>query len=98
MVLATTGADGPLAMPARGWFVAVVLAVSSGVVSHGLIAWAQQRVAVGTVAMLQLAQPALGVLWAAALLGEAVRPVQLIGMALVLAAVATIARTAATRR
>jgi len=61
------------------------------VASHGLITWAQRRVAVGTTSMLQLAQPALGVLWAATFLAEPVQPLQLIGMAIVLGAVGTIA-------
>ena len=65
--------------------------VTAGVVSHGLIAWAQQRVPVGTISMLQLGQPGLGVLWAATFLGESVQPIQLGGMAIVLSAVGTIA-------
>jgi drug/metabolite transporter (DMT)-like permease len=92
ITLATSGPAEMFGLSAKGWLIVAVLAVTSGVVSHGLIAWAQQRVAVGTVSMLQLAQPALGVLWAATFLGESVRPAQLAGMALVLGAVATIAR------
>jgi drug/metabolite transporter (DMT)-like permease len=95
VTIATAGPAEMLGVSAKGWAVVTVLAVTSGVVSHGLIAWAQQRVAVGTVAMLQLAQPALGVLWAATFLGESVRPAQLAGMAIVLAAVATIAHRTA---
>jgi drug/metabolite transporter (DMT)-like permease len=94
----TAGPAEMFGVSARGWLVVAVLAVTSGVVSHGLIAWAQQRVAVGTVSMLQLAQPALGVLWAATFLGESVRPAQLAGMALVLGAVATIAHRTTHRR
>jgi drug/metabolite transporter (DMT)-like permease len=56
-----------------------------------LLAWAQSRVAVGTISMLQLAQPGLGVLWAATLLGEAVTPVQVLGMVIVLGAVGAVA-------
>ena len=86
----------------RGWAVVAVLAVTAGTISHGLLAWAQSRVAVGTISMLQLAQPGLGVLWAATLLGEAVTPVQVLGMVIVLGAVGTIAwqttRTAPPRR
>ena len=70
-----------------------MLALTAGVVSHGLIAWAQQRVPVSTISMLQLAQPGLGVLWAATFLGEPVAPIQLVGMAIVLGASATIARS-----
>lgn len=97
ITLLSSGPREAFALSGRGWVVVAVLAVTSGVVSHGLIAWAQQRVAVGTVSMLQLAQPALGALWAAAFLGESVRPSQLAGMALVLAAVAVIARVTARR-
>lgn len=91
--LATVSDRGDLVgLSAKGWLVVAVLAVSSGMVSHGLITWAQQRVAVGTISMLQLCQPALGVLWAATFLDESVQPVQLLGMAIVLGAVGTIAR------
>jgi drug/metabolite transporter (DMT)-like permease len=95
--LITAGPAAVFGVSAKGWLVVTMLAVSSGVVAHGLITWAQPRVAVGTVSMLQLTQPALGVLWAATLLGESVRPVQVAGMALVLGAVATIARRTARR-
>jgi drug/metabolite transporter (DMT)-like permease len=98
ITLLTAGPAETLGVSAKGWLIVTVLAVTSGVVSHGLIAWAQQRVAVGTVSMLQLTQPALGVLWAAAFLGESVRPVQLAGMALVLSAVAMIAHRTARRQ
>ena len=78
-------------LTATGWAIVAVLAVTAGTISHGLLTWAQARVAVGTISMLQLAQPGLGVLWAAAFLGEAVTPVQVLGMAIVLGAVGTIA-------
>ncbi len=92
IALITAGGPGELVdLSARGWFVVALLAVTAGVVSHGLIAWAQQRVPVGTVSMLQLGQPGLGVLWAATFLGESVQPIQLVGMAIVLSAVGTIA-------
>jgi drug/metabolite transporter (DMT)-like permease len=97
VTLATSGPGEIVGLSARGWLVVAVLAVTSGVASHGLIAWAQQRVAVGAVSMLQLSQPALGVLWAASFLGESVRPLQIAGMALVLAAVAAIARVTIRR-
>ena len=92
IALITAGGPGELVdLSARGWFVVALLAVTAGVVSHGLIAWAQQRVPVGTISMLQLGQPGLGVLWAATFLGESVQPIQLGGMAIVLSAVGTIA-------
>ena len=45
-----------LALTPRGWLFVVLLAITAGVVSHGLIAWSQRRVAVSTIAMLQLVQ------------------------------------------
>jgi drug/metabolite transporter (DMT)-like permease len=91
--LLTTGGPGELvALSAKGWLLVALLAVTAGVVAHGLISWAQGRVPVGTISLLQLGQPGLGVLWAATFLGESVQPIQLPGMAIVLAAVGTIAR------
>lgn len=92
IALATADTSGATAtLTPRTWLLIATMAVVSGVVAHGLIAWAQQRVAVGTISLLQLTQPALGVLWAAVLLGEAARPVQLAGMAVVLVAVGLVA-------
>jgi drug/metabolite transporter (DMT)-like permease len=95
IALATGRGRDLLGLTPRGWLFVVLLAITAGVVSHGLIAWSQRRVAVSTIAMLQLAQPGLGVLWAATFLGESVTPVQLLGMAIVLAAVGAIARASA---
>ena len=92
LALVAGGGSAPLVgLTATGWVVVAVLAVTAGTISHGLLAWAQSRVAVGTISMLQLAQPALGVFWAALVLGEAVTPVQVLGMVIVLGAVGTIA-------
>lgn len=95
VTVVTAGPAEMFGLSTTDWAIVAGLALTSGVVAHGLIAWAQQRVAVGTVSMLQLAQPALGVLWAGTFLGEAVRPAQVVGMAFVLAAVAAIARRVA---
>lgn len=78
-------------LSAKGWLLVVLLALTTGVTSHGLITWAQRRVPVGTISILQLAQPALASLWAATLLDESVQGVQIVGMAIVLAAVGSIA-------
>jgi drug/metabolite transporter (DMT)-like permease len=94
--LAVAGGPGELVgLSAKGWLVVSVLAVTAGVVSHGLIAWSQRRVPLGTISMLQLVQPGLGVLWGATFLGEGVVAIQLVGMAVVLGAVGTIARRSA---
>jgi drug/metabolite transporter (DMT)-like permease len=92
--IALVSAGGPaslVALSTKGWVLVAALAIMAGVVSHGLIAWAQRRIPVGTISMLQLGQPALGVLWAATFLGESVKPIQLLGMAIVVCAVGTIA-------
>lgn len=78
-------------IPQHGWILIVVMAITSGVVSHGLLAWAQQRVAVSTISMMQVSQPGLATLWAFIVLGETVRPLQIVGMIVVVIAVALIA-------
>lgn len=77
-----------------GWILIVVMAVTSGVVSHGLLAWSQQSVPVSTMSLLQLGQPGLSTFWAWLILDESVKPPQIIGMAVVLFAVGNIARIA----
>ena len=62
-----------------------VLTLLTGTVAHGLIVFAQRTVPVGTMSMLQVAQPALAVLWSVLLLSARVRAVQVVGMALVIA-------------
>ena len=91
VLLTGGGFHGLVGLSGTGWLLVAVLAVTAGMISHGLLTWAQGRVAVGTISMLPLAQPGLGVLWAAAFLGESVTPVQVVGMAIVLGAVGLIA-------
>ena len=92
------GRPGLIDVSAKGALLIATMAVSSGLVAHGVIAWAQQRVPVSTISILQLAQPGLGTFWAFVFLGEDVRPIQLVGMAVMLAAVGTIAVGAARQR
>jgi drug/metabolite transporter (DMT)-like permease len=61
------------------------LALLTGVVAHGFIVFAQHTVPVGTISLMQVAQPALAVAWAYVLLDQDLRPIQLVGMALVIA-------------
>jgi drug/metabolite transporter (DMT)-like permease len=63
----------------------VLLTVLTGTLAHGLIVFAQRTVPVGSISIMQVAQPALAVIWSVLLLGRSVRPVQVAGMALVLA-------------
>ena len=76
----------------------VLLAVLTGTGAHGLIVYAQKTIPVGTIGLMQVAQPAIAVLWAYLLLDQTIVPIQLAGMALVvigLVAVVTITRRAA---
>lgn len=71
-------------MTAKGWFVAVLLSVMTGMLAHGLIAAAQRDVDVGTISILQVSQPAIAVGWGYVILGEAIKPIQAPGMLLVI--------------
>lgn len=75
-------------MAARGWWVALLLAVLTGMVAHGCIAFAQQHLPIQTITVMQVAQPALATLFAFMILGEAVRAPQVVGMALVIVGIA----------
>lgn len=67
------------------WWYIVALAVLTGTVAHGFIVFAQRSVPVGTIGIIQVAQPALAVGWAYLLLDQELRPVQVLGMVLVIA-------------
>lgn len=75
-------------MASRGWAVAALLAVLTGMVAHGCIAFAQQHLPIQTITVMQVAQPALATLFAFFILDEAVRPPQIVGMALVIVGIA----------
>lgn len=84
-------------MTGRGWVVVVALAALTGMVAHGCVAFAQQHLPIATITIMQVAQPALAVLFAFVILGEAVRPLQMVGMALVIVGIALFTRTAQRR-
>jgi drug/metabolite transporter (DMT)-like permease len=71
-------------MPARGWVAAGLLAVLTGMLGHGLIAFAQRELHIATIGIIQVAQPALAVGWSYLVLGEEIALAQLPGMALVI--------------
>lgn len=75
-------------VPAEGWFAAALLAVMTGMLAHGLIAFAQREVDVGTIGILQVSQPALAVGWAYLLIDESIVAAQVPGMVLVIAGLA----------
>lgn len=81
----------------RGWWVAALLAVLTGMVAHGCIAFAQQHLPIQTITVMQTAQPALAVLFAFFLLSEEVRWPQMIGMALVTVGITLFTRASQRR-
>jgi drug/metabolite transporter (DMT)-like permease len=84
LAVIVTVRGGATEITARGWVVVFALLVITGVTAQGLITYAQSHVPVATIAVMQVAQPALSVLWAALLIGESVRAVQVTGMVVVL--------------
>lgn len=75
-------------LSAKGWVAVALLSVLTGMLGHGLIAFAQREVDVATIGIIQVAQPALAVCWSYAILGEQIRPAQVPGMILVIVGLA----------
>lgn len=74
----------------------LALTLLTGTVAHGLVVFAQRSVAVGTISLMQVAQPALAAIWSVLFLSQTVRSIQILGMVLVV--VGLIAVTAQTQR
>jgi drug/metabolite transporter (DMT)-like permease len=91
-----------LHVPAHGWIYIGTLGLLTGVLSHGLIVFAQHHLPVATISILQVAQPALAVGWAFVLVDERVDSWQIVGGLIVIASLAlfvvTARRVEATRR
>lgn len=94
MALLIAGGGVITDMTARGWAMVIVLAVLTGMIAHGCIAFAQQHLPIATITVMQVAQPALAVVFAFLILGEEVRPLQVLGMALVIVGIALFTRAA----
>lgn len=77
-----------LNVPAHGWIYIATLGLLTGVLSHGLIVFAQHHLPVATISILQVAQPALAVGWAFLLVDERVDVWQVVGGAIVVASLA----------
>ena len=75
-------------LSARGWLVVAILIFLPGMLRHGCIVVAQQHLPVATIGIMQTAQPALAVVFAFLILGEEVRPPQIVGMLLVITGLA----------
>jgi len=71
-------------IPAHGWPWLITLAIANGVIAHTMILVAQKHLALGTISTMQTAQPGLAAGAAWLFIGESVRPVQFIGMAMVI--------------
>jgi drug/metabolite transporter (DMT)-like permease len=66
-----------------GWTYTLILTLLTGVAAHGLNVYAQKTIPIGTIGIAQVAQPALAVVWAFALLGEELQGWQMVGIAVV---------------
>ncbi len=87
-IAAIIAGSGVFGLSAKGWLVVVILTLLTGMLSHGCIVFAQQHLPVATIGIMQTAQPALAVCFAFVILGEEVRPPQVVGMALVVTGLA----------
>ena len=68
----------------------VVLTLLTGVVAHGLIVFAQRKVPIGIMSVMQVGQPALAVVWSAIFLSQSIRALQVLGMVMVVFGLATV--------
>jgi drug/metabolite transporter (DMT)-like permease len=66
-----------------GWTYTLILMCTSGVAAQGLVVFAQKSIQIGTIAIAQVAQPALAVVWSFLVLGEVVNGRQVAGIATV---------------
>jgi drug/metabolite transporter (DMT)-like permease len=71
-------------MSRTGWTYMLVLTFLTGVAAHGLNVYAQKTIPIGTIGIVQVAQPALAVLWSFLLLGETLRGWQVVGITIVM--------------
>ncbi len=82
---------------AKGWVMVVIMTVTSGLVSHGLVAWAQKSVPISTISIMQVAQPGIATFWAWLILHQGITFTQVIGMIVVMGAIAAVAWMSATQ-
>ena len=74
----------------RGVVYIAVLTLLTGVLAHGLIVFAQRNVPIGIMSLMQVGQPALAVVWSAIFLSQSIRPLQILGMAMVVSGLAAV--------
>jgi drug/metabolite transporter (DMT)-like permease len=84
-VLPLAIADGDVfGLSRTGWTYTLVLTALSGVAANGLMVFAQKTIQIGTIAIAQVVNPVLAVVWSFLLLGETLRPGQVVGIAIAL--------------
>jgi len=71
-------------MSGTGWTYTLILTLTSGVAAQGLLVYAQKTIQIGTIAIAQVAQPALAVVWSYLLLSEVINARQALGIAIVM--------------
>ena len=69
-------------MTTTGWTYMLILTFLSGVAANGLMVYAQKTIQIGTIAIAQVVNPAIAVVWSFLLLGETVLLGQAIGIAI----------------
>jgi drug/metabolite transporter (DMT)-like permease len=69
-------------MSRTGWTYMLILALVSGIAAQGLMVFAQRTIAIGTIAIVSVVQPALAVVWSYLLLDEKLRDGQIVGIAI----------------
>jgi drug/metabolite transporter (DMT)-like permease len=69
-------------MSGTGWTYMLILTFLSGVAANGLMVYAQKSIQIGTIAIAQIVQPAIAVVWSFLLLSETVRGRQAVGIAM----------------
>jgi drug/metabolite transporter (DMT)-like permease len=75
-------------MSGKGWSYMLILTLLIGVAGHGLMVFAQKTIAIGTIGISQVVQPALAVVWSFLLLGETVQGGQVIGITIAIGGLA----------
>jgi drug/metabolite transporter (DMT)-like permease len=74
--------DDVFGMSRTGWTYMLILALVSGITAQGLMVFAQRTIAIGTIAIVSVVQPALAVVWSYLLLDERLRDGQIVGIAI----------------
>ncbi len=79
-----TSNGGVFELTGRGWTYTLILTLLSGIAANGLMVYAQKTIPIGTIAISQVVQPPLAVMWSFLLLGETLRSWQFVGIAIAL--------------